>query len=35
LAKLLRQAINQAVGRGENDAPATLGDDGLRTVLMM
>ena len=35
LAKLLRQQINRAVGRDENDAPATLGDDGLRTVLMM
>lgn len=35
LARLLRRAINQAVGRAENDMAATLGDDGLRTVLMM
>lgn len=35
LAKLLRQQINRAVGRDEADTPATLGDDGLRTVLMM
>jgi patatin-like phospholipase/acyl hydrolase len=35
LARLLRQQINRAVGRGDNDAPATLGDDGLRTVLMI
>jgi len=35
LAKLLRQQINRAVGRGDNDAPVTLGDDGLRTVLMI
>ena len=35
LAKLLRQQINRAVGRGDDDAPATLGDDGLRTVLMI
>lgn len=35
LAKLLRQQINNAVGRTDKDPPATLGDDGLRTLLMM
>jgi patatin-like phospholipase/acyl hydrolase len=35
LARMLRKQINEACGRSENDAPATLGDDGLRTVLMM
>ena len=35
LARLLREAINRAVGRTPNDPAATLGDDGLRTVLMM
>jgi patatin-like phospholipase/acyl hydrolase len=35
LAKLLRQQINRAVGRADDDRAASLGDDGLRTVLMM
>lgn len=35
LARLLRQEINRAAGRSETDAPVTLGDDRLRTVLMM
>ncbi len=35
LARMLREQINKAVGRSDKDPPATLGDDGLRTVLMM
>ena len=35
LAATLRRELNKALGYGEKDAPATLGDAHLRTVLMM
>jgi patatin-like phospholipase/acyl hydrolase len=35
LAAKLRAELNTALGYGPNDAPATLGDERLRTVLMM
>jgi predicted acylesterase/phospholipase RssA len=35
LAEKLRAELNRALGRGADDAPATLGDGGLRTLLMM
>lgn len=35
LARLLRAEINRALGRAADAPPATLGDPGLRTLLMM
>jgi len=35
LAEKLRGELNKALGYGPNDPPATLGDEHLRTVLMM
>jgi hypothetical protein len=35
LARTLREALNVALGRQPTDAPAELGDAGLRTLLMM
>jgi predicted acylesterase/phospholipase RssA len=35
LAGKLRAELNKALGHGAGDAPATLGDPGLRTLLMM
>ena len=35
LAGKLRAELNRALGRGAGDTPATLGDPGLRTLLMM
>lgn len=35
LAGKLRAELNRALGHGAGDAPATLGDPGLRTLLMM
>lgn len=35
LARKLKAELNRALGYDENDAPATLGDDRLRTLLMM
>jgi hypothetical protein len=35
LAGKLRAELNKALGRGAGDAPAILGDPGLRTLLMM
>lgn len=35
LAATLRQSLNQALGHPEGAPPATLGDPGLRTLLMM
>jgi uncharacterized protein len=35
LARMLREELNHALGRERHGAPATLGDEGLRTMLMM
>lgn len=35
LACLLRREINRAAGRAENEPPVTLGDEAIRTVLMI
>ncbi|WP_301102752.1 patatin-like phospholipase family protein [Propionivibrio sp.] len=35
LAQKLRSELNRALGHAENASPATLGDEGLRTLLMM
>lgn len=35
LAKKLRDELNRALGHGPGDAPAALGDENLRTLLMM